>query len=302
MKLKGRSAIITGGGRGIGRAIACRFASEGASVVIVSRTRAEVVETVAEIAAAGGAALGMPGDVSDRAHVQRVVEETAASFGAVDILVNDAGVQGPIGAFMDTDFDEWKANFEVNLFGTASFCRAALPGMAGRRQGKIINLAGGGSTSPRPFFSAYGVAKTAVVRFTETLAREVAELNIRVNAIAPGAVSTRMLDEVLSAGQSAGAAELKEARLRKEAGGTPPETAAELALFLASDDSEGITGRLISAVWDPWQESGFCERLRSSRDLATLRRIDEKSFFGEPPGNRAAPSPARVSGGGPDGT
>lgn len=297
MKLKGRSAIITGGGRGIGRAISSLFAREGASVVIVSRTRAEVVETVAEIAAAGGAALGMPGDVTDRAHVKRVVEETVATFGAVDILVNDAGVQGPIGAFMGVDFDDWKANFEVNLFGTASFCRAALPGMADRRRGKIINLAGGGSTSPRPYFSAYGVAKTAVVRFTETLAREVDGLGIDVNAIAPGAVSTRMLDEVLIAGESAGAAELVEARMRKERGGTSPEVAAGLALFLASAESDGITGRLISAVWDPWQDSGFIERLISDRDLATLRRIDEKSFFTK--AGAGQPAPAPVSGGEP---
>lgn len=293
MKLQDRVAIITGGGRGIGKAIACLFAREGARVVIVSRTRSEVVETVARIAAAGGAALGMPGDVSSRAHVEKVVEETLAGYGAIDILVNDAAVQGPIGPFIDSDWEDWVKNFEVNLFGTAMFCQAVLPVMAARGAGRIINLAGGGATSPRPLFSAYGVSKTAVVRFTETLAEELRGLNIQVNAIAPGTVSTRMLDEVLSAGESAGAAELAEAKMRKERGGTPPEVPAGLALFLASEEADGITGKLISAVWDPWQDGEFVERLRSDSDLAALRRVDNREFVRQPGMETVAAHPER---------
>lgn len=279
MRLRGKVAIITGGGRGIGRVVATLFAREGARVVIVSRTTSEVDGAVGEIEIAGGVALGLAGDVSSPAHVDYVVDETMEGFGAIDILVNAAAIQGPIGPFVAADWEEWVRNFEVNLFGTALLCRAVLPVMAARKAGHIINFAGGGATSPRPFFSAYGVSKTAVVRFTETLAEEVRSLNIHVNAIAPGAVSTRMLDEVLEAGEQAGAAELAEARMRKQQGGTPPEKPAALALYLASEDSNGITGKLLSAVWDPWQEEGFTSRLRKNRDLAVLRRIDNRGFL-----------------------
>ena len=278
MKLNNSVAIITGGGRGIGRAIACLFASEGAKVVIVSRTENEVKKAVDEIRGNGGIALGLPGDVSNILSVEQVVDETTRNFSTIDILVNDAAVQCPIGPFVNTDMKEWIRNFEINFFGTAMLCKAVLPVMMEKRKGKIINLSGGGSTLPRPFFCAYGVSKTAVVRFTETLADEVRDFNIQVNAIAPGAVNTRMLEEVISAGNLAGDAEMKAARRRKEEGGVSPEVPAGLALFLASKASDGITGKLISASWDSWGESDFVERLRGDSDFATLRRIDEMNF------------------------
>lgn len=279
MRLKDKVAIITGGARGIGKAIAALFAGEGAKVVIVARTQDEVEETVNGIRGNGGIALGLAGDVSSILSVEQVVDETMRNFSTIDILVNSAAVQSPIGPFVNTDIKEWIRNFEINFFGTAMFCKAVLPVMMEKRKGWIINLSGGGSTSPRPFFCAYGVSKTAVVRFTETLADEVRDFNIQVNAIAPGAVNTRMLDEVINAGEFAGETEMKEARSRKEQGGTPPQVPARLALFLASEKSDGITGRLLSAPWDSWEDGLFIERLKSDPDLATLRRIDEKSFF-----------------------
>jgi NAD(P)-dependent dehydrogenase (short-subunit alcohol dehydrogenase family) len=156
--------------------------------------------------------------------------------------------------------------------------------MKARGGGKIVNFSGGGATGSRPHFSAYACAKTAIVRLTEVLADEVREFHIDVNAIAPGAVNTAMLDELLGAGEMAGSKERSEATKRKEAGGTPPEVPAGLVAFLASDESDGITGKLISAPWDPWNDKGFQEALRANQDLATLRRIDDKYFSARPKG------------------
>ena len=204
-----------------------------------------------------------------------MVGSVIGKWGKVDILVNNAGIQGPIGSVIETGIDEWIKTVHVNLIGTFLCTRAVLPSMIKQQRGKIINLSGGGATSPRPNFTAYGVSKTGVVRFTETLAEEVSKFNIQVNAIAPGSVNTKMTEEILNAGKAAGDKAISEARNQLETGGTPPEKAAALAVFLASEKSDGLTGRLISAVWDDWQQfPGQIEKIMAS-DLYTLRRIVE---------------------------
>jgi len=273
MKLKGKVAIVTGGGRGLGKAIALAFAAEGADVVVVSRTISEVEGTAKEVQALGCRALPIKVDVSNKEEVKNMVDSATQQFGRLDILVNNAGVQPPIGPVIKNDPEEWLRTVTINLGGTFLCSRAVLPIMMKRRQGKIINLSGGGATSPRPYFTAYAASKAAVVRFTETLAEEVKEFNIQVNAIAPGAVNTRMLEEIIAAGEMAGERALAEAKRQKETGGTPPEKAADLAVLLASDESNGLTGRLISAVWDDWQ--GMARQVEGimSSDLYTLRRV-----------------------------
>jgi len=273
MKLKDKVAIVTGAGRGIGRAIALAFAKEGAEVVLASRTLSQIEETSEKVRALGGRAMAVRADVSKREDVENLVRSAIKEFGRVDILVNNAGVQGPIGPLVTNDIDNWIQTVHINLIGTFLCCRAVLPGMMERRQGKIINLSGGGATSSRPRFTAYGSSKTAVVRLTEALAEEVKEFNIQVNAISPGAVNTKMLYEVLEAGEAAGEKALAAARRQLETGGTPHEVVATLAVFLASDESDGLTGRLISAVWDDWQR--MSERIPEimSTDMYTLRRI-----------------------------
>ncbi len=278
MKLKGRVAIVTGGGRGIGKAIALAFTREGADVAVVSRTIREVEGTAKEVQALGRSALPMKVDVSDRKEVESMVGSVMQQFNKVDILVNNAGVQPPIGPVTENDPEQWLKAVTINLGGTFLCSRAVLPIMMKRRQGKIINLSGGGATSPRPYFTAYAASKAAVVRFTETLAEEVKESNIQVNAISPGAVNSRMLEEVIAAGEMAGDKALVEAKRQKETGGTPPEKAAALAVFLASDESKGLTGRLISAVWDDWE--GMAQQVEGimSSDLYTLRRVTPESL------------------------
>ena len=273
MKLKGKIAIVTGGGRGIGKAIALAFASEGADLIVVSRTLTEVTETAREAQTMGRRALAMKVDVSNRQEVANMVSSVIQQFGRIDILVNNAGVQAPIGPVTENDPDQWLKTITVNLGGTFLCSQAVLSIMIMQRQGKIINLSGGGATSPRPHFTAYAASKAAVVRFTETLAGEVKEFNIQVNAIAPGAVNTRMLEEVIAAGKRAGTETITEAKRQLETGGTPPEKAAALAVFLASEESNGLTGRLISAVWDDWE--GMAQQVEgiTPTDLYTLRRI-----------------------------
>jgi 3-oxoacyl-[acyl-carrier protein] reductase len=277
MKLAGKAAIITGAGRGIGRAIALAFAQEGADMLVASRTLAEVAETAEDARALGRRALALKVDVSNRDEAERMVAQALEELGKVDILVNNAGGYGSIGPLVDNDPEKWVQTVRINLFGSFFCARAVLPFMIRQRRGKIINLSGGGASSPLPNFSAYAASKAAIVRLTETLAEEVKGFNIQVNAIAPGAVNTRLMDEILAAGAAAGEEMLARTRRQKETGGVPPERAAALAVFLASGVSDGLSGRLISAVWDDWESmNGRIDQIMAS-DLYTLRRVTEST-------------------------
>jgi NAD(P)-dependent dehydrogenase (short-subunit alcohol dehydrogenase family) len=272
-ELKNKVAVITGGTRGIGKAVALAFAQNGADVCVVSRTAADIDETLNLLNEAAGRAIGIIADVSKKTDAGKIVQKTISTFKTIDILVNCAAVQKPIGPLVDNDINLWIQNIHINLIGTVICCKAVLPVMLRKQKGSIINFSGGGATSSRPNFSAYACSKTAIVRLTEVLAAEVKKDNVRVNAIAPGAVNTRMLDEVLHAGALAGA-ELEDAKQRAQKGGTSPDLAAQLAVFLASDKSEGLTGRLISAVWDKWQQfdADSIHQIMET-DKYTLRRI-----------------------------
>jgi NAD(P)-dependent dehydrogenase (short-subunit alcohol dehydrogenase family) len=275
MKLKDRVAIVTGSGRGIGRAIALAVAEQGADVVVAARTLAELEATAAKIRSLGRRALIVQADVSCRRDVEAMVDAALAEFGRIDILVNNAGVQPPVGPLWENDPNEWLRTIQINLGGVFLCCRTVVPVMIRQGGGKIINLSGGGAAGPRASFSAYAASKAAIVRLTETLAEEVKGFGIQVNVIAPGAVNTRLTDEILAAGAAAGDETLARAHRQKKSGGVPPEKAAALAVFLASDESDGLTGRLISAVWDDWQSmSGRIDQIMTS-DLYTLRRVTE---------------------------
>ena len=273
MNLKDKVAIITGAGRGIGKAISLAYAQEGADIIVISRTVSEVEETAKQIQSLGHKALSISADVSKPEDVKNAVDASIKEFGKVDILVNAAGIQGPIGSVLENDINYWIQTINVNLIGTFLFTKAVLPAMIEHRKGKIINFSGGGATSPRPYFTAYAASKGAVVHFTESLAEEVKKFNIQVNAIAPGAVNTRMLDQVLSANDLAGEKESAKAKDQLNSGGTPLEKPAKLAVFLASDESDGLTGKIISAVWDNWQDfAGKINEIMAS-DIYTLRRV-----------------------------
>jgi NAD(P)-dependent dehydrogenase (short-subunit alcohol dehydrogenase family) len=271
-ELKGKTAIITGAGRGVGKRLAIAFAAEGARVGLVSRTLPELNMTQMEIAHSGGASLVAAADVADYAQVERAAEAVRREFGPVDILINAAGVQGPIGSAAEADPRRWAEVVQTNLTGAFHCCRAVLPEMIARRSGKIINFSGGGATNARPFFSGYAASKAGVVRFTETLADEVAEHNVQVNAMTPGPTYTHMTDQVLAAGERAGEKALAEASQTRQTRGVPPEKQIALALFLVSPRSNHITGKLIS-VQDDWPR---LEHTTMTPDHLTLRRITKQ--------------------------
>jgi len=274
MKLKNKVAVITGAGRGIGKAISEGFAQEGAAVVLIARTKSELEKTTERIQTFGRRVLAIPADVSDSNSVDDFFKIVLEEFGGIDILVNNAGRQFPIGPLVENDTKDWIETIMVNLVGTVLCCKAVLPGMIERRQGKIINLSGGGATAPRPNFSAYAASKAAVIRLTETIADEVRPFNIQVNAIAPGAINTKMLDEVFAAGDAAGEVALSQAKRQKQGGGDSLDMVVNLAVSLASDESGTLTGKLISAQHDPWREwAGKAEELNAT-PLYTIRRLD----------------------------
>ena len=275
--LTGKTAIITGGSHGLGLEIARAFAAAGARVLVCARDQSALERARTElesVAADPESVATKAADVSDPAAAEGLVEVALERFSRVHVLVNNAGVYGPKGPTEDVDWKEWEQAIRVNLFGSVLCCRAVLPHFRENGYGKIIQLSGGGATSPLPRLSAYAASKAAVVRFAETLAEELRGTGIDVNSIAPGALNTRLLDEVLEAGpEFVGESFYERALEQRASGGTPLELAARLAVFLASEESDGITGKLISAPWDPWAElPTHAEDLRST-DVYTLRRI-----------------------------
>jgi len=280
MKLAGRNAIVTGANRGFGFEIAKKFVIEGASVVICGRDALQVdraVEALRDLASQNQTVLGLPLDVSKEENVKQMITTAIGRLGRIDIVVNNAGVYGPKGLIENVDSGEWTSAVQVNLFSVFFVCKWILPHMKHNNAGKIINLSGGGATSPLPRISAYAASKAAVVRLTETLAEECREYNIEINAVAPGALNTRLLDEVLESGPDVVGKSFYEKAVRQKAdGGTPLALGADLCVYLASSESNGITGKLISAPWDPWLNLAHYREILQKTDIYNLRRIVEK--------------------------
>jgi NAD(P)-dependent dehydrogenase (short-subunit alcohol dehydrogenase family) len=273
--LDGRAALITGASQGLGLAIARAFLAAGASVYICAREERALGAARDELAdLAGAERVGAePADVREPAAVAALVDAATERFPELSILVNNAGVYGPMGPIETVDWEEWVRAIEINLLAPALLARAMIPHFRRIGRGKIIQLSGGGATSPMAGITAYAASKAGVVRLAESLALELRDDNIDVNALAPGAVNTRMLEEVIDAGpERVGRAYYERAGVQQRSGGTPPERGAELAVWLASPDSDGITGKLISAVWDPWRELPK-HRDDLDSDVYTLRRI-----------------------------
>lgn len=233
MRLSNKVAIVTGGNRGIGRAIALAFAREGAKVAIVGRDRSRCDEVVAEIGKGGGLAIGIQADVSKESDVASMVQQTRDKFQRIDILVNNAGVNLPQRPVAELSLEEWNWVIGVNLTGTFLCSRAVLPAMMQQRSGKIISMSSYGGKHGAAGRSPYRSTKAAIIIFTECLAAEVKQYGIDVNVICPALVATDMLKEIMGS--------------QAPPGVTPPEEIADLAVFLASDESKSITGTAIEA-------------------------------------------------------
>jgi 3-oxoacyl-[acyl-carrier protein] reductase len=272
MELQNKVCLIAGASGAIGSSVAKYFYREGAHLALTYRT--------AGLDGLRGEMVGGPGrfdcyklDVTDWEQVQVTIREVENAFSGIDVLVNCAGTVGPIGAFETLDVRAWVQTIETNLIGSVHLARAVLPIMKERGRGKIILFSGGGAAYARPYFTPYSSSKAGLVRFAESLAQELESANIQVNAVAPGPVNSRMWSEMRAASASGGATLLQELKRMEETGGVSPDRAAGLAAFLASDRSNGLSGRLLSAVWDDWEHlEGQMEKIASS-DVWTLRRV-----------------------------
>jgi 3-oxoacyl-[acyl-carrier protein] reductase len=279
LSLSGRMAVVTGANQGLGLVIAESFARAGADLAICARGEAKLAEAVEKIASARQSPrqrlLAERADVSLAEDVSRLSKRVFTAFPRIHILVNNAGVYGPMGRIEDVDWEEWKKALEINLNSSVLMCRAFLPHFREHRYGKIIQISGGGATSPLPRLESYAASKAAVVRFNESLALDCLEDHIDVNSVSPGLLETRMLEQVLEAGLEKVGTRFYErmSAVKQQGQATPLEVGANLCVFLASAASDGITGKLISAVWDDYEDWPNHHGALRNTDLYTLRRI-----------------------------
>ncbi len=275
--LQGRTAIITGASQGLGLEIATQYVAAGASVIICARDEgmlSKAADVLKRSASNDQVISHIVADVAESEAVDALIDFAIDKMGRIDILVNNAGIYGPKGPTDSVDWAQWVQAINVNLLGSVLMCRAVITHMKRQGYGKIVQLSGGGATNPLPNLSSYAVSKAGIVRFIETLAIEAAEYAIEANAIAPGALNTRMLDEILASDPEAVGKEFYERALQQKAsGGAGLEKGARLAVFLGSAGSDGITGKLISAIWDPWEELDRYKANLEDSDIYTLRRI-----------------------------
>jgi len=272
--MKIRFALISGGTRGLGESLVNRFWHAGFSLIVTARKEDDIQKVLNGLPKRDDQkALAIPCDMGSPESIAEFINRVKWACPQLTVLVNNAAMQGPIGPLSENNFFVWQQALQVNLLAPVALCQGLIPLMTTSCGGSIINLSGGGATGPRANFSAYATAKAGLVRFSETIAEELRPTGIRVNCIAPGAMKTDMLAEVLSKAHEAGEKEHSMASKVFEEGGASMERVADLALFLASDASKGITGKLISAVWDDWEH--WPEHLSelSNSDAYTLRRI-----------------------------
>jgi NAD(P)-dependent dehydrogenase (short-subunit alcohol dehydrogenase family) len=244
--LTGQVAIVTGGGRGIGRAIALALAEAGAKVAVSARSTDQITETVTLIEKAGGCGMAVTTDVTDQQAVERMVEKVEEEFGPVDLLVNNAGHEAQIGPCWENDPNVWWQCMKVNLQGPYLCSRAVLPSMVSRHSGWIINVASGMGIQPFPYASAYAISKCAVIRFSETLAAEAKDHGISVFAIHPGGVRTAMVESVFLSKAAKKWFPKVYDYTSKGGTGQPPERAANLVVLLASGKADALSGCYIT--------------------------------------------------------
>ena len=267
-------AIVTGASRGLGRLIAIELAAANVDVLAVARDPSGLEETAAGAQAPGnGAVFPMICDL-EGADAASQIAAAAQAQGGASILINNAAIQGPIGPSWQSDAAQFERAMRVDFLVPVALTHAVLPDMIARREGWIVNVSGGGATAPRPMFSAYGAAKTALVRYGETLAAEVAADGVRVNSVAPGAFASGMTQAILADGDRAGASERANAERSLSVNDDANAVkAARLIRYLVAGPGRDVSGKLISAIWDPWNEMHLhWDALRAS-DVYTLRRI-----------------------------
>ena len=254
MRLAGRVAIVTGGGRGLGRAIALRLAAEGAAVAVTGTGREHLDATAREIVVASGRSLAVVADVASEPEVVGMVEATVREFGRLDILVNNAGIAGPTASVADTRSEDWERTLAVNLTGAFLCAKHAIPHLDAHQSGRIINITSVAGRIGYAMRSPYAASKWGMIGLTRSLALELGAHGITVNAIAPGSVRGERIAAVVR--DRAASLHKSTAEIEREFYVEPtalkrmldPEEIAGTALFLASDDARGITGETIGVT------------------------------------------------------
>jgi len=279
--LTSKTIIVTGGSVGIGFAVAKKCAEEGATIIIAARNHKDLSKALIQLKEISKKAHNFyPLDISSIEEVKDFSKWIKHTYHEIHGLVNCAGIYGPIGKTPTINLKLFQEAININFLGTLFMCSLLTPLFNNNQRKKIVNFSGGGAATPFPNYSAYATSKVAIVRFTENLALELLNDNFDINCIAPGFVATRIHKATLESGEeAAGTSFFEGTKKQLESGGVPPEKAADLAAFLLSGKSDGISGKFISAPWDPWQEQSFQSLLRSDSDFATLRRIDNKIYF-----------------------
>jgi NAD(P)-dependent dehydrogenase (short-subunit alcohol dehydrogenase family) len=282
--LRGQVAVVTGAGRGIGRAIAEELAAAGAAVAVLARSAHELADTVHRIERAGGRALALPADVTDATLVDRAFADVERNLGRIDLLVNGVGALGPLGPFWTVDLEAWWQALEVVLRSHVLCTRVVLPAMVARRRGRIVNVASGAGAMVIPYFSSYNTAKTALLRFTECVAVEAAPHGVSVFAIGPGTVRTTMSEQALNSPE--GRRWLPWFGRVFEAGlDVPPERAARLVGVLASGRADALAGRFLRVSDDI--DAVLARLADVRRDKLYTLRVQELTSSGGNPTLRA---------------
>jgi NAD(P)-dependent dehydrogenase (short-subunit alcohol dehydrogenase family) len=267
--LRGQVALVTGAGRGVGRAIALALSDAGASVAVCARSEDEISGTAAQIAARNGRALAIRADVADRHDVERMIARVEGEMGLIDLLVNNAGVPGPFGAIVATDPDDWWRAMEINVRGPLYCSVAVLPSMLKRGHGRIVNVSSGSGFAAWPMVSSYSVSKAALYRLAENLAAETRAHGVQVFTIMPGLVRTAMVEAALSCGEPS--VEQFFEGLFASGAEVGPERAGELVIFLASGEADALSGRYVRVGYDVAEMVARLQEIED-RDLYVMRQ------------------------------
>lgn len=281
-----KNILITGASQGIGLEIAKHFYDLNANVILLARNKRKLIEIKKNLKKKNSAQkiIIEKCDVSKTKNLDKVLSRVLTEIKGIDILINNAGIYGPKGKFENISWQEIKKTFEINMFGSIYLIKKIIPYLKKKNNGKIIQMSGGGGASPLPFFSAYATSKAGILRFTENISEELRDYKIDINAIAPGPVNTKMLDEVLKEKPSTVGIKFYNKSLKqKKEGGTNIKKILECIEYFSHEKSNGISGKLISVLWDDWKKFHKFKKELKNSDIGTLRRIvgrdRKKKFF-----------------------
>lgn len=284
LKFENKNIIITGASRGIGFEIAKKFIKQGANISICSKDPKKMklsVKKLEKYRLKNQKILYKAFDICNENKIRDFIKFSLKKLKKIDILVNNAGIYGPKGLSENVNLNKIKKTFEVNFYASIIFSKYIIKHFKKNNYGKILQLAGGGISGPIPRINAYGSSKIAVVRYMESLAHEVKDFAININCIAPGAINTSMLQEIIDEGpKNIGAHYYKKALYQKKHGGTSYKNATDLASFLCSDESSFLKGKIIHALWDDWKNFYKNKNKIASSDMYTLKRVNsyDKGF------------------------